>query len=76
MWACSTGTTIPYEKALTATFLEGLVFLGICFTGMRSRLLRLFPKTVLMAGACGIGAAAPVALDTDLAALYCTLLVL
>ena len=52
---CSTGTKIPFEKALTATFLEGLVFLGICFTGMRSRLLRLFPKTVLMAGAVGIG---------------------
>jgi len=39
-----------------ATFLEGLVFLLICFTGMRSRLIKIFPRTVLMAGACGIGA--------------------
>ncbi|KAK9830128.1 hypothetical protein WJX72_009909 [[Myrmecia] bisecta] len=49
------GTKIPFEQALSATFLEGLVFLLICFTGMRSRLLKLLPKTVLMAGACGIG---------------------
>ncbi|KAK9805952.1 hypothetical protein WJX73_008142 [Symbiochloris irregularis] len=53
--ALCTGTIIPFEEALAATFLEGLVFLAICFTGMRSRILRLFPKTVLMAGACGIG---------------------
>ena len=38
-----------------ATFLEGIVFLIICFTGMRSRLIKVFPRTVLMAGACGIG---------------------
>jgi MFS superfamily sulfate permease-like transporter len=38
-----------------ATFLEGIVFLIICFTGMRSRLIKIFPRTVLMAGACGIG---------------------
>jgi AGZA family xanthine/uracil permease-like MFS transporter len=49
------GSAIPYEKALAATFLEGIVFLIICFTGMRSRLIKIFPRTVLMAGACGIG---------------------
>eukprot|EP00198_Chlamydomonas_reinhardtii_P009149 XP_001698486.1 xanthine/uracil/vitamin C permease [Chlamydomonas reinhardtii] len=49
------GTEIPYEKALAATFLEGLVFLAICFLGIRRWLLKLFPKSILMAGAAGIG---------------------
>lgn len=49
------GSEVAFEKALAATFLEGLVFLLICVTGMRSRILKLFPRTVLMAGACGIG---------------------
>ncbi|PNH13010.1 Adenine/guanine permease AZG1 [Tetrabaena socialis] len=49
------GTEIPYEMALAATFLEGLVFLAICFLGLRKWLIRLFPKSVLMAGAAGIG---------------------
>jgi hypothetical protein len=30
------GTKIPFEQALTATFLEGLVFLLICVTGERN----------------------------------------
>jgi adenine/guanine/hypoxanthine permease len=49
------GTKVPYEQALTATFLEGLVFLFICFTGLRKHILKIFPKQVLLAGACGIG---------------------
>ena len=46
----------PMMAMQAATFLEGIVFLIICFTGMRSRLIKIFPRTVLMAGACGIGA--------------------
>jgi adenine/guanine/hypoxanthine permease len=49
------GTKIPFEKVLAATFLEGLVFLFICFTGLRFYILKLFPNQVLLAGACGIG---------------------
>ena len=47
--------TLATWHAQAATFLEGIVFLIICFTGMRSRLIKVFPRTVLMAGACGIG---------------------
>lgn len=49
------GTRVPYQQALAATFLEGVVFLAICLVGARSYILRLFPKSVLMAGAAGIG---------------------
>lgn len=49
------GTQIPYEKALAATFLEGIVFLACCFLGLRRHMLKAFPKSVLMAGAAGIG---------------------
>ncbi|KAI8469218.1 MAG: xanthine/uracil/vitamin C permease [Monoraphidium minutum] len=49
------GTALPYEQVLAATFLEGLVFLIICITGLRKVFLNAFPKTVLYAGAAGIG---------------------
>eukprot|EP00775_Hariotina_reticulata_P004113 gene4113-4359_t len=49
------GTKIPFEQALAATFLEGIVFLLVCITGLRSVILRAFPKSVLMSGAAGIG---------------------
>ena len=31
------------------------MFLAICLTGLRHYILRLVPKQVLLAGACGIG---------------------
>lgn len=40
------GSEVPFEKALAATFLEGLVFLLICVTGLRSKILKIFPRTV------------------------------
>eukprot|EP00271_Cylindrocystis_brebissonii_P015900 TRINITY_DN38970_c0_g1_i1.p1 TRINITY_DN38970_c0_g1~~TRINITY_DN38970_c0_g1_i1.p1 ORF type:complete len:509 (+),score=100.40 TRINITY_DN38970_c0_g1_i1:140-1666(+) len=46
---------VPYQKVLAATFVEGVVFLGIAVAGVRSSLMALFPRVVLMAGACGIG---------------------
>eukprot|EP00850_Spirogloea_muscicola_P011040 SM000067S20317 [mRNA] locus=s67:310511:313684:+ [translate_table: standard] len=46
---------IPYQKVLAATFLEGVIFLGIAVCGFRSSLMALIPKTILMAGAAGIG---------------------
>lgn len=49
------GSKIPYQNALAATFLEGLVFFIICITGLRAILLRRMPRSILIAGACGIG---------------------
>ncbi|GAQ79544.1 xanthine uracil vitamin c permease [Klebsormidium nitens] len=49
------GFEIHYNKALAATVLEGIVFTAIALGGFRSSLMKLFPKTVLMAGAAGIG---------------------
>ncbi|WIA12239.1 hypothetical protein OEZ85_012305 [Tetradesmus obliquus] len=49
------GTRIPFEQGLACTFLEGLVFILICVTGLRAVIIRMFPKSVLMAGAAGIG---------------------
>lgn len=49
------GSKIPFQKALAATFIEGLVFFLICITGLRVYILRLVPKSILMAGAAGIG---------------------
>lgn len=46
---------MPYQAALSATFLEGLVFLIICITGLRAVLMRRIPRCILIAGACGIG---------------------
>lgn len=50
------GSKIPFEQALAATFLEGVVFLLICLTGLRSVFMKWIPNTILMAGASGIGA--------------------
>lgn len=49
------GTKIPFEQGLAATFLEGVVFAAICLLGLREYLIRCLPKSVLMAGAAGIG---------------------
>ncbi|KAL4858275.1 Adenine/guanine permease AZG1 [Chlorella vulgaris] len=49
------GSEVPYQAALSATFLEGLVFLIICITGLRSVIMRWIPRCILIAGACGIG---------------------
>lgn len=49
------GTAIPYQQLLAATFLEGLVFVFICISGLRKVFLKWFPNTVLYAGAAGIG---------------------
>lgn len=49
------GTEIPFEQALAATLIEGLIFLAICVCGLRHYILKLIPKQILLAGACGIG---------------------
>ncbi|KAL5598996.1 hypothetical protein BROUX41_003686 [Berkeleyomyces rouxiae] len=47
--------SIPYSLALTAVFVEGLVFVFLALTGMRQWLVRLIPATIKTATGVGIG---------------------
>ncbi|KKA30549.1 hypothetical protein TD95_003638 [Thielaviopsis punctulata] len=46
---------IPYRLALTAVFVEGLIFIFLALTGMRQWLVRLIPATIKTATGVGIG---------------------
>ncbi|MBA0871113.1 hypothetical protein Goshw_021408 [Gossypium schwendimanii] len=46
---------VPYESALAAVFLEGLIFLFISAIGFRSKLAKLVPKPVRISSSAGIG---------------------
>lgn len=46
---------IPYRLALTAVFVEGLVFIFLALTGMRQWLVKLIPATIKTATGVGIG---------------------
>ncbi|KAI8953423.1 purine transporter [Xylaria longipes] len=48
------GTT-PYSIALTATFVEGFVFFGLAFFGLRQWLARAIPRSIKLATSVGIG---------------------
>ncbi|KAH8168019.1 hypothetical protein CIB48_g260 [Xylaria polymorpha] len=48
------GTT-PYSIALTATFVEGFVFFGLAFFGLRQWLARVIPRSIKLATSVGIG---------------------
>ncbi|TRX93991.1 hypothetical protein FHL15_005069 [Xylaria flabelliformis] len=48
------GTT-PYRIALTATFVEGFVFFGLAFFGLRQWLARAIPRSIKLATSVGIG---------------------
>lgn len=47
--------SISYETALTAVFLEGLIFILLALTGMRQWLVKLIPSTIKTATGVGIG---------------------
>ncbi|XP_014497506.1 adenine/guanine permease AZG1 [Vigna radiata var. radiata] len=47
--------SIPYRTALTAIFLEGLIFLLISAVGFRTKLAKLVPKPVRVSSSAGIG---------------------
>ncbi|WVZ05038.1 hypothetical protein V8G54_018384 [Vigna mungo] len=47
--------SIPYRTALTAIFLEGLIFLLISAVGFRAKLAKLVPKPVRVSSSAGIG---------------------
>ncbi|KAI5924640.1 xanthine/uracil permease family protein-like protein [Camillea tinctor] len=44
---------VPYRIALTATFVEGFIFMFLALTGMRQWLVRMIPATIKTA--CGVG---------------------
>ncbi|CEI62081.1 unnamed protein product [Fusarium venenatum] len=46
---------IPYRVALTAVFLEGLIFVFFALTGIRQSLVKLIPSTIKIATGAGIG---------------------
>ncbi|PPR96570.1 hypothetical protein GOBAR_AA24094 [Gossypium barbadense] len=46
---------VPYESALAAVFLEGLIFLFISAIGFRAKLAKLVPKPVRISSSAGIG---------------------
>lgn len=46
---------IPYSLALTAVFVEGLIFIFLALTGMRHWLVKLIPATMKTATGVGIG---------------------
>ena len=46
---------VPYEVALTAVFVEGLVFVGLTLIGLRQWLARAIPRSIKLATGVGIG---------------------
>ncbi|XP_021290765.1 adenine/guanine permease AZG1-like [Herrania umbratica] len=46
---------VPYKSALTAIFIEGLLFLVISAVGLRAKLAKLVPKPVRISSSAGIG---------------------
>ncbi|KAH9865750.1 hypothetical protein J1614_009337 [Plenodomus biglobosus] len=46
---------ISYNLALTAVFLEGLIFIFLSLIGMRQWLVKVIPVSLKIAAACGIG---------------------
>ncbi|XP_010253146.1 PREDICTED: adenine/guanine permease AZG1-like [Nelumbo nucifera] len=46
---------VPYESALAAVFIEGLIFLLISAIGLRAKLAKLVPKPVRISTSAGIG---------------------
>ncbi|KAK8571447.1 hypothetical protein V6N13_047135 [Hibiscus sabdariffa] len=46
---------LPYKSALTAIFIEGLLFLIISALGLRAKLAKLVPKPVRISSSAGIG---------------------
>lgn len=46
---------ISYNLALTAVFVEGLIFIFLSLIGMRQWLVKVIPVSLKIAAACGIG---------------------
>ncbi|MFO7832800.1 MAG: NCS2 family permease [Halohasta sp.] len=50
------GLGVPWETALAAVFVEGLIFIGLTATGAREYVINIFPEPVKLAVGAGIGA--------------------
>ncbi|BDA45163.1 Adenine/guanine permease AZG1 [Coccomyxa sp. Obi] len=46
---------VSYQTALAAVFVEGIIFVFLAVTGLRLRLIRLVPKSIMLATSAGIG---------------------
>ena len=46
---------VPYNLALTAVFIEGMIFLFLSIIGMRQWLVKLIPTSLKVASGAGIG---------------------
>ncbi|KAG1444260.1 hypothetical protein G6F56_010374 [Rhizopus delemar] len=46
---------VPYETALAAVFIEGIIFLVLSILGIRQWLARIIPMSIKIAMGCGIG---------------------
>ncbi|KAM5343810.1 hypothetical protein ACJ41O_012347 [Fusarium nematophilum] len=46
---------VPYEVAMTAIFVEGLIFFGLTLLGLRQWLARAIPRSIKLATGAGIG---------------------
>ncbi|CAK0784105.1 hypothetical protein CVIRNUC_007308 [Coccomyxa viridis] len=47
--------TVAYQTALAAVCVEGILFIILAVTGLRLRLIRLVPKSIMLATSAGIG---------------------
>lgn len=58
-WALLTGLCVPpqvtYQTALAAVFIEGWIFIVLAITGMRTKMIGLVPRTLILAMSVGIG---------------------
>ena len=46
---------MAYQTALAAVCVEGILFIILAVTGLRLRLIRLVPKSIMLATSAGIG---------------------
>lgn len=46
---------VSYQTALAAVFIEGWIFVLLAVTGLRLKLIRLVPKSIMLATSAGIG---------------------
>ncbi len=46
---------VAYQTALAAVCVEGILFIILAVTGLRLRLIRLVPKSIMLATSAGIG---------------------
>jgi AGZA family xanthine/uracil permease-like MFS transporter len=45
---------VSYQTALGAVFVEGWIFIILAITGIRLRLIRLVPKSIMLATSAGV----------------------